>query len=242
MSRGFDFDSLGIDDFRDPKWRSEPYSTSREGRSGRGNSSQAEASVRLRLQKFHEAEFNADQISVRSREDDQVKRPPISREAQQFPILSERVRTEYRDRASTYSLRASEIHTLTEVGKFRVVSVEDLAKHAYAGDRPRLESDLRNLIRRRLAERRGTSSFKKNSQQVVALTKRGERFVRGFLSEDQAVYSGFVKPKEAQHDASLYRLYHKAAEEIEREGGKVLRVQLDYELAKGFALDIPARS
>jgi integrase len=38
------------------------------------------------------------------------------------------------------------------------------------------------------------------------------------------------RPKEANHDASLYRLYHKAAGEIERNGGKVLRVQLDYEL------------
>jgi len=39
-----------------------------------------------------------------------------------------------------------------------------------------------------------------------------------------------VKPKEADHDAALYRLYHKAADEIERKGGKVLQVQLDYEL------------
>jgi hypothetical protein len=39
-----------------------------------------------------------------------------------------------------------------------------------------------------------------------------------------------VKPKEADHDAALYRLYHKAADEIERKGGKVLGVQLDYEL------------
>lgn len=45
-----------------------------------------------------------------------------------------------------------------------------------------------------------------------------------------SIYSGFVKPKEADHDAALYRRYHKAAEEIERKGGKVLRVQLDYEL------------
>jgi hypothetical protein len=44
------------------------------------------------------------------------------------------------------------------------------------------------------------------------------------------MYSGLVKPKEANHDASLYRLYQKAAGEIERKGGKVLRVQLDYEL------------
>jgi hypothetical protein len=48
--------------------------------------------------------------------------------------------------------------------------------------------------------------------------------------DKRSIYSGFVKPKEADHDAALYRRYHTAAEEIERKGDKVLRVQLDYEL------------
>jgi len=39
-----------------------------------------------------------------------------------------------------------------------------------------------------------------------------------------------VKPKEANHDADLYRLYQKVADDIERKGGRVLRVALDYEL------------
>ena len=113
-----------------------------------------------------------------------------------------------------------------------MVAVEDIAKRAYAGDRARLDSDLRSLIQQRLVERRGTSAFKKQSQQVLTLTKEGKRLIRrhGFVLDDQAIYSGFVKPKEADHDAALYRVYHKAADEIERKGGKVLRVQLDYEL------------
>ena len=95
-----------------------------------------------------------------------------------------------------------------------------------------LDSDLRNLIHQRLVARRDTSVLKKESQQVLTLTKEGKRLIRrhGFVLDDQAIYSGFVKPKEADHDAALYRLYHKAADEIERKGGKVLRVQLDYEL------------
>jgi len=61
---------------------------------------------------------------------------------------------------------------------------------------------------------------------------QGQRLIRrhGFVPEDQAIYSGLVKPKEANHDADLYRMYHKAADEIESKDGKVLRVQLDYEL------------
>ena len=52
----------------------------------------------------------------------------------------------------------------------------------------------------------------------------------GFVPEDQAIYSGLVKPKETDHDADLYRMYHKVVDEIERKGGRVLQVQLDYEL------------
>ncbi len=95
-----------------------------------------------------------------------------------------------------------------------------------------MSSDLRNLARQGLLQRRGTSALKKESQHVLTLTKQGQRFLRrqGLVPEDQTIYSGLVKPKEANHDASLYRLYQKAAGEIERNGGKVLRVQLDYEL------------
>ena len=49
-----------------------------------------------------------------------------------------------RDRA--YLLRNSEIHSLTEVGKFRVIAAPDLAKHAYGGDRQRMERDVRRLV------------------------------------------------------------------------------------------------
>jgi hypothetical protein len=46
------------------------------------------------------------------------------------------------------------------------------------------------------------------------------------------LYFGFAKPREAHHDADLYRLYQKAADKIERGGGRNLRVVLDYELKK----------
>jgi hypothetical protein len=39
-----------------------------------------------------------------------------------------------------------------------------------------------------------------------------------------------LKPKEAQHDFDLYSLYQKVSDEIKSKGGRVLRVQLDYEL------------
>jgi len=230
MSRGFD--GFEIDDFRDSQWQSETSSRSRESSRGRGRSSQTEASVRTKLAKLRETEYQFDHLDAQSRERTEAGHPSPSRDTRQADLLAQRERTEILDRDRSYSLRPSEIHTLTEVGKFRVVAVEDIAKHAYAGDRSRLESDLRNLIHQRLVARRDTSVLKKESQQVLTLTKEGRRLIRrhGFVLDDQAIYSGFVKPKEADHDAALYRLYHKSAYEIERKGGKVLWVQLDYEL------------
>jgi hypothetical protein len=227
MSRGFE--SFELDDFRDSRSPSEPYSGGRESSRGRGSSSQPEASVRIKLAKLRETEYQSDCLDWQSRRRQEAK--PLSRDIRQDD-LADRERTEILDRDRSYSLRPSEIYTLTEVGKFRVVAVEDLAMHAYAGDRSRLDSDLRNLIHQRLVARRGTSVLKKESQQVLTLTQEGKRLTRrhGFVLDDQAIYSGFVKPKEADHDAALYRLYHKAADEIERKGGNVLRVQLDYEL------------
>jgi hypothetical protein len=228
MSRGFD--GFEIDGFRDSQSQSEPYSGGRELSRGRGSTSQTEAIVRTKLAKLRETEYQSDHLDWQSRERQEAK--PLSRDTRQADVLAQRERTEIRNRNRSYSLRPSEIHTLAEVGKFRVVAVEDLAKHAYAGDRSRMDSDIRNLIRQRLVARRDTSVVKKESRQVVTLTKEGKRLIHhhGFVLDDQAIYSGFVKPKEADHDAALYRLYHKAADEIERKGGKVLRIQLDHEL------------
>jgi hypothetical protein len=50
------------------------------------------------------------------------------------------------------------------------------------------------------------------------------------VSRDQATYHGLKKPREASHDADLYRLYNKVSDEIESRGARVLRVRLDYEI------------
>ena len=223
MSRGFDSDSFGMDDFRE----SDSHDRGRETGAGRGGSSPSGASLRLELQRLREKEIASDRRGSQP-ESNRTTSP----DRRDLPARSDRERTSYSDRDRTYSLRTSEIHTLIDVGRFRVVAVEDLASLGYPGDRPGMDSDLRNLVQQGLLGRRGTSALKKESQQVVTLTKQGQRFLRrqGLVAEDQTIYSGLVKPKEANHDASLYRLYQKAAEEIERKGGKVLRVELDYEL------------
>src|SRR5579864_1880692 len=52
------------------------------------------------------------------------------------------------DRA--YALRESEVRTLAELGRFRIVAPAELAKHNYEGDSARMERDLRRLERQGL--------------------------------------------------------------------------------------------
>jgi len=146
----------------------------------------------------------------------------------------DRWRTIYRARNREYSLRESEVQTLSEVGKFRVIPADDLARLGYRGDRSRMESDVQNLRRQGLIEHKSIEGHESYSKQVFVLTKAGHDLLsrQNLIPDRQAIYHGFVKAKEARHDADLYRLYHKVAKEIERVGGKVRRVVLDYELKR----------
>ena len=216
MSRGFD-----VDDFRDSD-------SSRDV--GRGSSSGWDS--RNRLSEIHREEERTDQRNQEQRERSDKDRPPLPREERVQAILAERVRTKYADRDKTYSLRDSEIHTLSEVGKFRVVATKDLAQFAYNGDGSRMENDIENLARQGLVRESSIATIDSNPGPVVTLTKEGHKLLsRGkVVPSGQATYHDLKKPKEAIHDADLYRLYHKAADEIEADGGKVLRVMLDYEM------------
>jgi hypothetical protein len=223
MSRGFD--GFEIDDFRDSDFGS--------GRDvGRGSSSDWNA--RTNLHNIHREEDRADRLDGEGRERSSRERPPLAREERVQAILSQRTRTKYTDRDKNYSLRDSEIHTLSEVGKFRVVAAKDLAEFAYNGDHTRMENDVESLARQGLTRVTSIANAEHNPTEVVTLTREGHKLLsRGkVVRSDQAIYHGLKKPKEALHDAELYRLYHKVADEIEGQGGRVLRVNLDYEMKR----------
>lgn len=97
-----------------------------------------------------------------------------------------------------------------------------------------MESDVRNLTRQGLVEQRTIEGHSSYSTRVLTLTKDGHRLIERaqLVPHKQVTYHGFAKPKEARHDADVYRLYHKVAKEIQRSGGKVWRVILDFELKK----------
>src|SRR2546430_10082647 len=112
-----------------------------------------------------------------------------------------------------------------------MVPADDLAQFAYRRDRSQMDSDLRNLSRQGLIEQRSIEGHSSYSTKVLTLTRDAHRLLERaqLVSHRQTIYHGLVKPKEARHDADLYRLYHKVAREIANVGGKVRRVVLDYE-------------
>jgi hypothetical protein len=146
----------------------------------------------------------------------------------------------YEIRGRTYRLRTSEIVAMLEIGKFRTIGLEDLREFAYGGYKDRVKPDVENLVRQGLVQVKSIPHEEKGSRQLLTLTKVGHRLLvqNRFGGKDQALYFGFAKPREAHHDADLYRLYQKAAGKIERGGGRNLRVVLDYELKKRVYHDL----
>src|SRR6266404_5271975 len=84
----------------------------------------------------------AGQASRRDREPGQPERESGSNSSRSRGDF-DRPLTIYRGRDRAYSLRESEVRTLTDLGKFRVVSEDDLARLGYQGNHPQMESDVR---------------------------------------------------------------------------------------------------
>jgi hypothetical protein len=107
-----------------------------------------------------------------------------------------------------------------------------LRRFAYEGNQQRLEQDVQSPRKQGLISQREIEARNQPKFHMLSLTKDGKRFLehQNRVPKSQALYAGFVKPKELIHDADLYRLYQKVASEIERSGGTVRRVVLDYEL------------
>jgi hypothetical protein len=160
---------------------------------------------------------------------------------QRVPEALDSPRAHYtRDR--TYFLRDSELETLAQLGTFRVIAARDLARAGYDGDAERMEREIRRLKQQSLLAEKRLPLGQHNATRLFALTKQGARIVRKSrrVPDDQAIYHGFAKPREAKHDADLYRLYQAEVERIESTGGHATRVVLDYELKRNLNRDLAA--
>jgi hypothetical protein len=146
----------------------------------------------------------------------------------------------YYVRDRSYLLRDSEIQTMKEIGKFRVIAAADLARYAYGGDGKRMEKEIHHLEREHLVSEKTLEISHRKTLRVVTLTKAGHRLLKrtNLLPDDQAIYHGLLKSREAKHDADLYRLYQKEVARIERAGGRPVRVVLDYEIKRNLNRDL----
>jgi hypothetical protein len=103
-----------------------------------------------------------------------------------------------------------------------------------------MQNDLRNLLRQGLVRKGVFEGPEHTPRELLTLTKRGHRLVRAsrMVPREQSVYYGFVKPREANHDADLYTLYNKEIARILKEGGRNPRVILDFELKRKINRDV----
>jgi hypothetical protein len=163
---------------------------------------------------------------------DATQRKPESMDSQRAHYLKDRA----------YFVCDSELQTLAEIGTFRAVATRDLAQLSYGNDTDRADRDLRHLRQQSLVSEHILPAGGSKTIRLVALTKLGERLLRNSqrLRAQQVVYHGFVKTREAKHDADLYRLYYAHAERITRAGARPTRVLLDYELKRQLHRDLAA--
>ena len=152
-------------------------------------------------------------------------------------------RIQYRIEERSYSLRSSEIAAMTDLGKFRTIDVQDLARFVYGGNEKRLNCDLKKLRSQGLIQEKTLFRAHKTPRKLLTLTAIGKQILgkTSDLPMEQRIYHGFVKQKELDHDADLYKVYQNAADEIREKGGRPTRVRLDFEMrgsikrAKGTA-------
>jgi hypothetical protein len=151
--------------------------------------------------------------------------PPERPNSERPKPLGERPFEEYR-------LSDTERRTMAEIGRFRTVSVKDLARERYNEDTAKMRQDIRHLRSHKLLQTRSLWRAKERDRlEVVTLTRRGKRVLER-SGEEGTFYAGFVKPTEMAHDAAIYRMYQAEAARITKQAGEIRQITLDYELKR----------
>src|SRR5260370_9049805 len=162
------------------------------------------------------------------------QRPPQRELRAQEQTLSPRTaepREPNPTRERAYGLRDSEVQTLADIGAFRAIKTEDLVQHRYAGDARQARRDLKHLVEQGLVQTRTTYTER---NVYVGLTRKGRRYIEhsrpANTAAGQVFYHGFVKRREARHDAAIYRLYQRKNQRLTQAECKGDRAIIDLEL------------
>ncbi len=161
------------------------------------------------------------------------------------PERSQQIQARRAERARERGMLSPRQHAvMRDVGRFRTIMVNDLVRIQHGGNWDAWQRDVKPLVRQGLAEVRSVviTTHAKNerpvtrSVSVIVLTKQGRDLLKridpDLRNRGQALYAGFVKPREIAHDAAIYRMYQAEEAYIREQGGRVKRIVLDYELKK----------
>jgi hypothetical protein len=146
------------------------------------------------------------------------------------------------DRARDYRLNESDARTLATLGAFRIVSERDLHDTRDVACDGR-DGDLRHLREEGLIERLPLDG----RDRAIVLTERGRTLLEGHRRDRdgehrQAFHAGAGNARERTHDVEIYRAYLKAAERLQGEEARILRVELDRELKREYQRFLQARN
>ena len=125
---------------------------------------------------------------------------------------------------------------VTDVSTYRVVSVKDLVEERFGGNAYAARKGIDQLKREGLLREDAVQLPSGKSFKVLTATEKGQREARDRNpGGGQRYWSGLVKPAELRHDAAVYRAARTEIEKLEKDGCRVTRVRLDYELKSKVA-------
>jgi hypothetical protein len=139
-----------------------------------------------------------------------------------IPERSDRAKEQAREvREPDYDLNDEERAALRLVGSFRSIEAKDAPTRK-----------LDRLLTQGLLEKKSlVLQHSRERADILVLTTKGRDYLRSQAAENsrQRYYAGLVKPSEVAHDLAIYPAYQREAERIEKAGGRIKRVVLDYE-------------
>jgi hypothetical protein len=169
---------------------------------------------------------------VASERDRDVERDPRDVFTKDVDLPRGRERRPVRERDRVYEINVAESRLLATVGAFRVVAESDLHDGREGTRRAQRHLQQEGLLR--------TSPLSSDDRAVV-LTERGRDLLEANRRElerswepRQTFHAGLRKPRELTHDSKVYRAYLRAEERLRKQGGRVDRVVLDYELKRDY--------
>ena len=130
---------------------------------------------------------------------------------------------------------------VTDVATYRVVSVKDLVDERFGGNAFAARKGIDALKREGLLEEDTVRLKSGKTFKVLTATDKGRDETRERSPDsDQRYWSGLVKSNELRHDAALYRAARNETAALEKDGAKVKRIRLDYEMKSQVARGLGA--